>query len=109
MSDATVVVAVRVRPSPVAAWFHHLLTHPVVEVDGRAYASSWGGTREIPVAPGPHRIGAYFRYRGQRRARLAESSREFTAERGARRVDITARLGALNRTPFRIGDPVARV
>ncbi|GAA2929855.1 hypothetical protein GCM10020221_27110 [Streptomyces thioluteus] len=106
MLDTTAVVAVKVRPSPVAAWFHRLLTHPVVEVDGREYASAWG-TREIPVTPGPHRISVYFRYRGQHRARLAESSREFTAEQGVRRVHITARLGPLNHSRFRIGDPVA--
>lgn len=107
MVDQGVVVAVEVRPSPVAAWFHHLLTHPVIEVDNRAYAAKWG-TAEITVPAGSHRISVYFRYRGQKNARLAEAGREFSAEPAARRVDITARLGVRNDSRFRIGYPVTR-
>ncbi|MEU5420216.1 hypothetical protein ACFY1P_23655 [Streptomyces sp. NPDC001407] len=107
MVDQGVVVTVEVRPSPVTAWFHRLLTHPVIEVDNRAYTAKWGfGTEEITVPAGVHRINVYFRYRGQKSARLAEAGREFSAEPAARRVEITARLGVRNGSRFRIGDPV---
>ncbi|MCX4551028.1 hypothetical protein OG204_12025 [Streptomyces sp. NBC_01387] len=61
------------------------------------------------MAPGPHRIGVCFRYRGQRRrARLAEASREFTVDESARRVEIEIRLGVRNGSDFRIAEPVTR-
>lgn len=101
------VVAVEVRPSPVAAWFHHFLTYPVVELDGREYVMKWG-TGKIPVAAGQHRISVFFRYRGQKSTHLAEASREFTVGGTDRRVSITARLGARNGSRFRIGEPVAQ-
>ncbi|MCB5908223.1 hypothetical protein [Streptomyces pinistramenti] len=103
------VVTVRVVASPLTAWFHHLLTRPVVVIDGREYAARWGrrATRagKARVAPGTHRLCVAFRYRGQRTARLGESCAEFTA--GGTPLGITARLGARNGSRFRIGEPVA--
>lgn len=99
------VVAVEVRPHPVAAVFHHLLTFPVVEIDGREYVMKWG-TGKVPVTAGQHRISVFFRYRGQKGTHLAESSREFTVDGTARRVRITAQLGARNGSRFRISEPV---
>ncbi|WP_329151006.1 hypothetical protein OIU91_27720 [Streptomyces sp. NBC_01456] len=105
MADQTAVVEVHVKPSPIAAWFHHLLTNPVIEVDGQEYAAKWGTTR-VAVTPGIHRISVSFRYRGQKSARLAEASKEFsTAE--ASSVRVTASLGPRNGSRFRFEEPVA--
>ncbi|MGW1197796.1 hypothetical protein ACWD4B_18445 [Streptomyces sp. NPDC002536] len=99
------VVAVEVRPFPTAALFHHLLTYPVVEIDGREYAMKWG-TQDIPVTAGQHRISVFFRYRGQKSTHLAQASREFTVDGAARRVSLAARLGPRNGSRFRISEPV---
>ncbi|WP_414167355.1 hypothetical protein ACMATS_07300 [Streptoverticillium reticulum] len=99
------VVTVEVRPHPIAAAFHHLLTHPVVEIDGREHVMKWG-TEEIPVAAGQHRIRVFFRYRGQKGTHLALASREFTVDGAARRVGLAARLGWRNGSRFRISEPV---
>ncbi|MYW01006.1 hypothetical protein GT354_22515 [Streptomyces sp. SID3343] len=98
---------ISVKPSPVAAWFHHLLTKPVIELDGTEHVAKWG-KQEIPVPPGDHRISVYFRYRGQADARLAEASTQFITGQTSRRVEITAGLGPLNGSGFRIGEPAVR-
>jgi hypothetical protein len=100
------VLSVTVKPSWSAAWFHHLLTRPVVEVDGREFPARWG-TVDVPVGGGEHRVAVFFRYRWQQNARLAESSVEFSADAHARRVSLTARLGARNGSRFRMGAPIA--
>ncbi|MFH8982258.1 hypothetical protein [Streptomyces varsoviensis] len=107
MADSRAVVAVDVRPSPIAAWFHRLLTSPVIELDGRAHAARWG-TATIPVSPGEHRLTVYFRYRGQKRARLAAAEKDFAVDEASSAVDIAVRLGPRNGSRFRIGEPVAR-
>ncbi|MGY5131097.1 hypothetical protein ACWGJW_01525 [Streptomyces nigrescens] len=105
MADQTAVVEVLVKPSPIAAWFHHLLTQPFIEVDGRKYAAKWGTSR-VSVTPGTHRISVYFRYRGQKRARLAEASKEFSMAEAC--MHVTARLGPRNGSTFRFEEPAAR-
>ncbi|MEU1630345.1 hypothetical protein ABZ746_34645 [Streptomyces sp. NPDC020096] len=107
MSNARAVVLVTIKPSPVAAWFHHLLTTPIVEIDGREHVAKWG-TAEIAVGPGDHRMSVYFRYRWQERARLAEASRQFSVEAVEDRVHIGVRLGPRNGSTFRIAEPVNR-
>lgn len=104
MHDQGAVVSVNVTPSLIAAWFHRLFTHPVVEIDGQEQATRWG-TTEITVAPGEHRMSVFFRYRRQHHTRLAETTREFSTDSDVRRVDITARLGPRNGSRFRIGTP----
>jgi hypothetical protein len=101
MVTARAALRVDVRPSPFAAVFHRLLTRPVIDIDGQDHVGKWGPA-EICVAPGVHRISVYFRYRGQRRARLGESSMEFSVGPATRRVEIEARLGPLNSDHFRI-------
>ncbi|MEV1024586.1 hypothetical protein [Streptomyces sp. NPDC050264] len=98
---------ISVRPSLVAAWFHRLLTRPVVEFDGRASARGWG-THEVRVPPGEHHVRVFFRYRGQRGARLAEADTRFVTRPEARRVEISARLGPRNGSRFPMGEPVVR-
>ncbi|MEU8780676.1 hypothetical protein [Streptomyces sp. NPDC048637] len=105
MADQTAVVEVLVKPSPIAAWFHYLMTHPVIEVDGQKYAVKWGTSR-VPVTPGTHCISVYFRYRGQKSARLAEASKEFSIAEAC--MHVTARLGPRNGSTFRFEEPVAR-
>ncbi|MFE9454229.1 hypothetical protein [Streptomyces sp. NPDC006739] len=105
MSSDGAVLSVTVKPSLSAAWFHHLLTRPVVEVDGREFPARWGSV-EMPIGSGEHRVAVFFRYRWQQDARLAESSVEFSADAQARRVTLTARLGARNGSRFRIGAPL---
>ncbi|MEV0260081.1 hypothetical protein AB0I49_01875 [Streptomyces sp. NPDC050617] len=107
MAEQRAVVIIDVRPSPVAAWFHHLLTSPVIEVDGREYPAKWG-TAKVPVSPGEHRLTVYFRYRGQKRARLAEAGKDFAVDETSSAVDVAVRLGPRNGSRFRIGEPVAR-
>ncbi|MGW2816918.1 hypothetical protein [Streptomyces sp. NPDC001415] len=104
MHDQGAVVSVNVTPSLIAAWFHRLFTHPVIEIDGQEQVGRWG-TTEISVAPGEHHMSVFFRYRRQHHTRLAETTREFSTETGVRRVDITARLGPRNGSKFRIGPP----
>lgn len=99
------VVAIRVKPSPVAALFHHLLTQPVIELDGRETTGKWG-SQEIPVGPGDHHLSVFFRYRRQTHARLAEADTRFATRDATHRVDITAHLGPRNGSRFRIGEPV---
>ncbi|GAA1918745.1 hypothetical protein [Streptantibioticus ferralitis] len=107
MCDQRAVVAVSVKPWFVAAWFHYLLTNPVIEADGREHVAEWG-LNEIPLAPGAHCISVYFRYRGQRSARLAEASKGFMIGGAERRVEITAKLGPRNGARFRISDLMTR-
>ncbi|MFE9249935.1 hypothetical protein [Streptomyces sp. NPDC007088] len=106
MGVESVVAVMTVKPSAFAAPFHHLLTRPVVEVDGLAYEGRWG-TWEIPLslgsgAPGEHRVTVYFRYRTQRTARLGESWVDIAVAPTERRVRLTARLGPANGSTFRI-------
>ncbi|MGW3173900.1 hypothetical protein [Streptomyces sp. NPDC001153] len=105
MNGNGAVLSVTVKPSLSAAWFHHLLIRPVVEVDGREFPARWG-TVDVPIGSGEHRVAVFFRYRWQQDARLAESSVEFSADAQARRVALAARLGARNGSRFRVGAPL---
>ncbi|MCA1223652.1 hypothetical protein [Streptomyces sp. 8L] len=105
MDADAVLVEVSIKPHPLAAWFHRPLTVPVVEVDGHAYTGPWG-TRELTVSAGRHRISAYFRYRGQSAARLAETEKEFSVAATTPRVRFAIRLGLRNGSPFAIKGPV---
>ncbi|MEX2972448.1 hypothetical protein [Streptomyces sp. C184] len=107
MADQTAVVEVHVKPSLIASWFHHLLTNPVIEVDGQEYPAKWG-TSKVTVTPGTHRISVYFRYRGQKNARLAEASKEFSTAEASSGVRVTASLGPRNGSRFRFEEPVTR-
>ncbi|MFG2227492.1 hypothetical protein [Streptomyces sp. NPDC048644] len=102
---AETAVTVCVVASPLAAWFHHLLTRPVVVIDGREHPVRWGQreTRagRARVAPGLHRLCVAFRYRWQRKARLGATCEEFTAD--GTPVGFTAQLGVRNGSGFRIG------
>ncbi|MEV0276422.1 hypothetical protein AB0I22_08575 [Streptomyces sp. NPDC050610] len=98
------MVDIDVRPSPVAAWFHHLLTRPVIEVDGRECAAKWGAAK-IPVRPGEHRLSVYFRYRGQKSARLAEAGADFAVDEASTGLHVAVRLGPRNGDRFRIDGP----
>ena len=106
MDTQRAVIVVHVRPSYLAYWFHRLFTRPVVEVDGQERTGPWG-VLEVPVSEGEHRLGVYFRYRGQSRARLGESSRDITVRASDRRLAVKATLGPLNGSSFRISEPEA--
>ncbi|MEU9115457.1 hypothetical protein AB0D04_27650 [Streptomyces sp. NPDC048483] len=107
MRETCPVVVVSVEPSRFAAWFHRLLTTPVIEIDGRRHEAQWG-TEAIAVGPGDHHISVYFHYRGRRTARLAEATRAFSVEDAAGCVEIAVTLGPRNGSTFRIADPVSR-
>ncbi|MGW1073241.1 hypothetical protein [Streptomyces sp. NPDC002537] len=92
---------VDIRPSLVARPFHLLFTRPLVEIDGVESEARWG-TTEIPVGTGPHEMAVYFRYRGQRRARLGLGRKEFTADDSVPRLRARAALGPFNGSHFRI-------
>ncbi len=81
------------------------MTNPVIEVDGKEYAAKWG-TSEVTVTRGTHRISVYFRYRGQKNARLAEASKEFSTAGASSGVQVTATLGPRNGSTFRFEEPV---
>lgn len=76
------------------------MTCPVIEVDGEEYPAKWGRSR-VPVTPGTHRVSVFFRYRGQRSARLAEAGRELSTVEAPSTVRLTARLGPRNGSRFR--------
>ncbi|MFI6347794.1 hypothetical protein [Streptomyces sp. NPDC050560] len=97
---APALIRYEIKPSAFAAVFHRLLTRPVVEIDGTEHESAWGAG-EVSVPPGEHRVGVYFRYRGQRTARLGASEAAFAAGPGARML-LSARLGAANGSVFRL-------
>ncbi|MEV7777549.1 hypothetical protein [Kitasatospora sp. NPDC088351] len=94
-------LSVDIRASLVARAFHHAFTRPVVAIDGVEAPAVWGRTR-LPVEPGPHRLAVYFRYRGQRTARLGLGQSEFTADTAVPGPHATARLGPRNGSHFRV-------
>lgn len=102
-------VVITVRPSPLAAWFHHLLTRPVIEIDGEEQTAKWG-TQHIEVPSGTRHVSVYFRYRGQVRSRLGESGKDVSiaegSSEGSNKVYMRARLGIRNSSRFRIDGPV---
>ncbi|GAA2597134.1 hypothetical protein GCM10010424_53530 [Streptomyces lienomycini] len=77
-----------------------------MQVDAQEHTGSWG-VIEVPVTAGGHSINVFFRYRGQSRTRLGEGSREFAVGPGDGRLVITAVLGPLNGSNFRIAEPVS--
>ncbi|WP_280717570.1 hypothetical protein [Kitasatospora sp. MAP5-34] len=92
---------VDIRPSLIALPFHRAFTRPVIELDGSETVTAWGAT-ELPVGTGPHRISVYFRYRGQRAARLGIGRTEITVDGSTAVVRLTARLGPRNGSNFTI-------
>ncbi|TWF73412.1 hypothetical protein [Kitasatospora viridis] len=100
-------LVVTARAWIVAAWYHHLLTRPVILLDDVEQTGTHWGSNALPLGPGPHRIAASFRYKWQRTARLCEGRTEFTAEDGVTTV-LRAQLGVRNTAPFRITGPAAR-
>ncbi|MFC5724849.1 hypothetical protein ACFP1Z_32345 [Streptomyces gamaensis] len=73
-----------------------------MNVDGAETRARWGRT-EIPVTAGQHQIAVYFRYRGQRTARLGEGRGEFTVGDGSpERMRASAALGVRNGSSFRL-------
>ncbi|MER6069674.1 hypothetical protein ABT187_12650 [Streptomyces sp. NPDC001817] len=58
---------------------------------------------EIPIEPGVHEIAVFFRYKGQRAARLGVGTEEFTVPGDARtQLRVTARLGPRNGSSFKV-------
>ncbi|MDF2270720.1 hypothetical protein P2Q00_35630 [Streptomyces coacervatus] len=98
----TVKVLVDIRPSLVALPFHRAFTRPVVEIDGVEWPARWG-TTEIPVEAGAHEIAVFFRYKGQRAARLGVGTEELTVHHtpGAQ-SRVTARLAPRNGSSFKV-------
>ncbi|GHG81191.1 hypothetical protein [Streptomyces griseocarneus] len=94
-------ISVHIRPSLIALPFHRAFTRPVVEVDGVERQAAWG-TTEVAVDGGTHRLAVYFRYRGQRTARLGEGHAEFTVDGSVPEIRVTARLGSRNGSHFRV-------
>ncbi|MGW1749251.1 hypothetical protein ACWCRD_27315 [Streptomyces sp. NPDC002092] len=97
-----VKVLVDIRPSLVALPFHRALTRPVVEIDGVEWPARWG-TTEVSIEPGVHEIAVFFRYKGQRGARLGVGTEELTVPGDARtQPRVTARLGPRNGSNFKV-------
>ncbi|MGW5481530.1 hypothetical protein [Streptomyces sp. NPDC004008] len=95
-------VLVDIRPSLVAQLFHRAFTRPVVEIDGVERPAKWG-TTEVSIEPGAHEIAVFFRYKGQRAARLGEGTGEFTVPDNAHtQPRVTARLGPRNGSSFKV-------
>ncbi|WP_327283299.1 MULTISPECIES: hypothetical protein [unclassified Streptomyces] len=92
---------VDIRPSLVALPFHRAFTRPLLEIDGVEREAAWG-TTEVAVEAGAHRLAVYFRYRGQRTARLGVGHEEFTVDGSMSELRVTARLGARNGSSFRV-------
>ncbi|WP_055527824.1 hypothetical protein [Streptomyces graminilatus] len=91
-----------IRPSLVALPFHRALTRPVVEIDGVERPAIWG-TTEVSVEPGVHEVAVFFRYKGQRAARLGVNTEELTVRGGTgTQPRVTARLGPRNGSSFEI-------
>ncbi|MFD6938293.1 hypothetical protein ACFXPW_11840 [Streptomyces goshikiensis] len=92
---------VRIRPSLIALPFHRVFTRPLVEIDGIEREAAWG-TTEIPVGAGEHQLAVYFRYRGQRTARLGLGRKDFTVDGSIPELRVTAQLGPRNGSAFRV-------
>jgi hypothetical protein len=102
MSEHLVQLTVTVRPSLPAAWFHHLLTRPVIELDGTEHPARWGANALAVAADQPHRLCVFFRYRGQRSARLGEGRVELPTAAPGTLAAVRAQLGVRNSSTFRI-------
>lgn len=97
-----VKVLVDIRPSLVAEFFHRAFTRPVVEIDGVEWPAKWG-TTEVSIEPGAHEVAVFFRYKGQRAARLGEGTAELTVPDNAHtQPRVTARLGPRNGSSFKV-------
>jgi hypothetical protein len=95
-------VLVDIRPSLVALPFHRAFTRPVVEIDGVEWPARWG-TTEVQVEAGAHEIAVFFRYKGQRTARLGMGTQELTVrEDTSTPPRVTTRLGPRNGSNFKI-------
>ncbi|MEU2780140.1 hypothetical protein ABZ646_46970, partial [Streptomyces sp. NPDC007162] len=101
-NSVMVKVLFDIRPSLVALPFHRALTRPVVEIDGVERPARWG-TTEVSVEAGVHEVAVFFRYKGQRVARLGVSTEELTVQGDAgTQPRVTARLGPRNGSSFEI-------
>jgi len=94
-------LVIDIQPSLVALPFHRLFTTPLVDIDGAETPAVWG-TTELAVDTGPHQIRVYFRYRGQRNARLGEGRLEFSVAGPDAETRLKATLGVRNGSSFRI-------
>ncbi|WRZ89521.1 hypothetical protein OHB54_10865 [Streptomyces sp. NBC_01007] len=92
---------VEIRPSWIARLFHLAFTRPFVDIDGTESRAQWG-TTEIPVATGAHEVGVYFRYRGQKSARLGMGKAAFTVDGSSDPLFVRAVLGMRNGSPFKV-------
>jgi hypothetical protein len=72
-----------------------------MDIDGTESSAQWG-TTEVPVATGPHEIAVYFRYRGQKSARLGVGRAEFRVDGSSGPVVVRAVLGVCNGSPFKV-------
>ncbi|MGF1431609.1 hypothetical protein [Kitasatospora sp. LaBMicrA B282] len=105
MAAAPQQLRITVRPSPLAAGFHHLLTFPVVELDGVARRIVWGAPTALPLTGPQHRLSVYFRYRGQRSTRLGEGRAVLETVAAPAVLEVRAQLGVRNSSTFRITGP----
>ncbi|MFF2513645.1 hypothetical protein [Streptomyces sp. NPDC058086] len=97
-----VKVLVDIRPSLVALPFHRAFTRPVVEIDGVEWPARWG-TTEVSVEAGAHEMAVFFRYKGQRTARLGVGTEELTVHSDAgTQPRVMARLGPRNGSSFKV-------
>ncbi|MCX4631362.1 hypothetical protein [Streptomyces sp. NBC_01443] len=92
---------IHIQPSLIALPFHRAFTRPLVDIDGVEREAAWG-TTEIPVEAGTHHLAVYFRYRGQRSARLGVGHEEFAVDGSMPELRVTARLGPRNGSGFRV-------
>ncbi|MEV5510314.1 hypothetical protein [Streptomyces orinoci] len=99
-------VLLSIRPALPAAWFHHLLTRPFIELDGTEHPAKWG-EQSLDLAPGTHRLGVCFRYRVRSSPRLAESVTQLTVPDTPTPIPVRARLGLPNGSHFHIDGPSA--
>ncbi|KJK57434.1 hypothetical protein [Saccharothrix sp. ST-888] len=93
---------VDIRPFPGMLLFHRAFTRPLVDIDGVETEARWGGVTQLPVEPGLHDLAVYFRYRFQKKARLATGRAELNADGTMPELPVKARLGPFNHSHFRV-------
>ncbi|MGN6413267.1 hypothetical protein [Flexivirga sp.] len=78
-SDAAITVTV--APHWVNSLFLRPAARPVVQLDGDDHVVRWGKAVTLTVPAGPHRIRAFFRYRGTQTA-LGSTQRDIDVTSG---------------------------
>lgn len=66
MTSEDAAITVTVAPHWVNGLLLRPAARPVVQIDGDDHVVRWGSAVTVTVPAGPHRVRAFFRYRGTR-------------------------------------------